>query len=321
MTDRPLLAVVCPSPRTRGAPCAEPGASRTAERVDTIMTSLEVPAHPRALPATLVNFITMRCLRSLVSLVVLVAAASGAVASALGDELLVNGNAEAGTTAGWITTSVQAVPASDAGTQGLPPGATVGDWSFAAGAFGSGGLFQGLRQTADVTAWSGLIDAWQSIANLSFLVQAREPSTVSVGLVALDANGAALVFFPAPAAVSTPGVNDWSAVALSTWLPSGTRALEVSVVLGRLSGSSNAFADNFSLTLSAVPEPGSSAMMALGLGWFALLAWRRHKALVVCGKRPSLARAGRCRAGGVRIIDDGVRLLVSGPKSGVLAGP
>jgi len=235
----------------------------------------------------------MRSLRFLLSLVVLVGAASGALASALSDELLVNGNAEAGSTAGWITTSVLAVPASDAGTLGLPPGATVGLWSFAAGAFGSGSLYQGLSQAADVSAWSGLIDSWQSMANLTFLVQAREPSNAAVVLRALDANGAALVVFPAPEAVSTPGVDDWSAVSLSTWLPNGTRALEVWVVLGRFSGSSNAYVDNFSLSLSAVPETSSSAMMALGLGWFASMAWRRRKALVArANLRFELGRAG-----------------------------
>jgi hypothetical protein len=211
--------------------------------------------------------------KSLLRAVTLAAAlaAGGAHAASLGQNLIVNGDAESGTT-GWTafagTPVFGAVEYSSNWVQPSEPGPTnrgtflfVGD---------SGNAFAAAYQSVDVSNLSGQINSgavsysltgwlggWTSQTDNAVLyVQFQDVGALDLGTAQLgpltpaDRNNTTGLFFQ-----STGGA-----------LPAGTTSVLFSLSMERLSGGDNdGYADNLAFSLTAVPEPQTYALMLAGL--------------------------------------------------------
>jgi len=184
---------------------------------------------------------------------------------------LINGDAETGTTAGWISTGVDVAPVSLAGTTGLPPGVSVGQFSFYAGT----GLAssQSLSQVVDVSSLAASIDAGTRMTEFRALLQGNRftftVDSVTSTLAYLAADGTWLASASFQDDSIPHQVNDWCAVHDLRVIPEGTRQLLVRFEMSRTGGeSTDAFVDNVSLrilpTESAVPEPGVVGLVIAG---------------------------------------------------------
>jgi hypothetical protein len=208
-------------------------------------------------------------------------------AASLNTELLANGNAEIGSTSGWVTNGFEAIDVNGAvkpGNVGLPAGANLGRFVFNAGSGPTSG--QTLSQTVDVASLASAIDADAVASNFSILIQSRtEGGTfdrISGELRFVDGLGAltGLLSFSDPHIVA--GTYDWALVSDLRDLPVGTRSIELFLSATRSGGvQTDVFADNASLVLtSAVPEPDAAWLLLAGLP---LLAAGRRRA----GRYPS----------------------------------
>ncbi len=226
-------------------------------------------------------------LRHTLRLVALAAAALAATgqaqATSLGTNLIVNGDAEAGTT-GWTafdgTAIFGSVEYSSNWVQPSQPGpADRGSRLFVGD---SGNAIAAGFQTLDVSDLSGLIGQGQVSYTLSgwlggwttqndnalLFVQFFDAGNTELGHVTLGpvmpadrGNATGLVF------VSTGGV-----------LPTGTTGLQFSLSMERFSGGDNdGYADNLAFQLQAVPEPQTYALMGLGLLAVAAAARRARR--------------------------------------------
>lgn len=212
-------------------------------------------------------------------------ATPGVQATPLNTQLLVNGDAESGSTAGWASTGIDAVASGLAGSAGLPVGVSLGSFSFTGGT--GNAASQSLMQTVQLDDIAGQIDAAQVAVDFSALIQSRRDAdttdTAKATLRFLDAGGAVIAgfdFFDAEVPLNN---NAWSFVSLAQGLPTGTRAMQVLLDVRRSGGaSSDGYFDNVWLSVSAVPEPGTWGLMALGLA--AVVARSRP------GRRPLAAR-------------------------------
>jgi len=192
-----------------------------------------------------------------------------AQATPLGSNLIVNGDAEAGTT-GWadfagvsaLATAAYAPPVF------LYPDAPHGSQLFTGGA---GGLAAGW-QTVDVSDTAAAIDAGRISFNLAgYLGGVGDQEDNPLLYVSfLDAAGAEIghtelgpIFIDLRDYLTVLG-----GFQTNGWLPGGTRSIQFSLSMDAPDGdSSGAYADNLSFTLAAttVPEPQGWALAALGL--------------------------------------------------------
>lgn len=200
---------------------------------------------------------------------VLLGLCGGASAVELGTSLLVNGNAEAGNTSGWISTGGDAFPTTGPapGTLGLPAGTSLGNYVFTGGTGPASG--QSLSQRVDVSELGSAIDSGALSSTFSVLVQSREFDPASGELRFLDASNTRLATF---AFADTPSTTyDWALFQDNRVVPAGTRSIEVYLLSTRTTGvSSDGYFDNASLTLtSAVPEPAAALLVVLGLSLLA----------------------------------------------------
>ncbi len=202
-------------------------------------------------------------------------AATAATATTLGTQLLVNGDAESGSTAGWSSTGIDALAITNAvpGTAGLPAGVGLGRFVFTGGSGAAAG--QSLSQTIDLAALAGAVDAGALTASFSVLVQSRSLDPGSGELRFLSGAGGRLASFSFADPVTA--AFDWGLYSDTRVVPTGTRSIEVFLLAKRTSGvSSDAYFDNASLVLtSAVPEPGAAWLWSLGLPLLGAAARRR----------------------------------------------
>ncbi len=192
-------------------------------------------------------------------------------AASLDTELLVNGNAEAGTTAGWSSTGMDAIGNAVAGTAGLPPGTSLGHFVFSGGTGAASG--QALTQSVDVQSLATAIDAGDISSRFSVLAQSRSLDHASGTLRFLGAGMQQLAVFAFDDPVSS--AFNWALYGDTRIVPTGTRSIEIFLLTTRSTGvSSDAYFDNTSLVLtSAVPEPAAAWLLLAALPLL-VLRWR-----------------------------------------------
>lgn len=193
-------------------------------------------------------------------------------AATLGANLIVNGDAEAGDTSGWDN------------TQGINV-TTVGDEVFAgtyAFTAGTGGASVFIRQTIDLSGLAGLIGAGGVTYTLAGQFQNRElggaSDLVRFSVSFFGAGNAFITGSPQLSDLSSPsGVYDYSADSTTGAVPVGTLSAIVDLSFFRADGSStDAYADDLSLVLSAAPIPVPAGLPLL-VGGLGALAWMRRR--------------------------------------------
>ncbi len=153
------------------------------------------------------------------------------------------------------------------------PDPQAGDAYFFAGAV----AFAELSQTIDVSAFGSNIDAGIQRFDFSGYVrsfQQSNPDSSQIILEFEDSAGNVLEFFNSGQIINTTA---WQLVADSRFAPVNTRQIEVRLIARRNSGSNNdGYFDSLSLTTTAVPEPNSIVVTAMG-GLIMLLLRRRDR--------------------------------------------
>lgn len=219
-------------------------------------------------------------LATIVSL--LIAVAPGAAqATLLGSNLIVDGDAESGTSTWTGIPGVTALATADYASSSafLYPDAPHGNRMFVGG---SGGLAAGW-QAVDVSDMAAAIDAGRIGFSLSaYLGGVGDQEDNPLLYVSFtDASGGEIghtelgpIFIDLRDYLTVLG-----GFRTEGWLPGGTRGIQLTLSMDAPDGdSSGAFADNLSFTLSqSVPEPQSWALTALGLAAAAAVSRRRGR--------------------------------------------
>ena len=168
--------------------------------------------------------------------------------------LVVNGDAETGNLDGWSPTDeIGAVESSVAGTDGLPDGTVLGGFVFTAGL---GSSIESCAQTVDVSASAAAIDAGRLTAALSGALQSRTSGgtldTVVCRFDFLAEDDTVLLSRSYVDESIVNGVSDWHLFDETVTVPTGTRALDVTLTMQRNAGmSTDAFADLICVTLGS----------------------------------------------------------------------
>jgi hypothetical protein len=194
--------------------------------------------------------------------------------------LIVNGDAEAGTT-GWTVfdavSSFETIPY--AGPLFLYPDAPHGDFLFA----GSHSGFSAGWQSVDVSGNAAAIDAGRIGFNLNAYLGGVGDQEDNSLLYVSFLNAAGTEIGHTELGPVYIDLRDYLTVLggfnTSGYLPGGTRAIQFSLSMDAPDGdSSGAYADNLNFTLSAaVPEPQTYALMLLGLAAVAGAVRRRTR--------------------------------------------
>lgn len=217
----------------------------------------------------------MTILRASILLTLSAVLAASAQAASLDEELLMNGDAETGTSMGWGIATAEVATRAFVDNASIQSDEEVGDFSF----FGGSGSPTELVQTVDVSDLALDIDAGQTATFFHILLQSRRLGglidVASGTLSFLGATGTPLLIveFEDPTAIS--GVYDWDPIDRVYMTPAGTRSIELALDFRRLNGgiSTDAFADNASLVV--VPEPAFASGLLVGLGCLAATGSRR----------------------------------------------
>ena len=170
-------------------------------------------------------------------------------AAPLDKNLVINGGAETGNTNGWISSGIDAVPAT-----GLAAG--FGAYAFTGG---TGPDSQTLTQTIDVSGNSVLIDAGAIESTFNVNLQTRKAGSLTdiakASVFFLDATGLELGSFTLVDTIN-PLLMDWNLFSDTRMLPRTTRTIKIVLTSSRTSGptslSSDGFIDNVSLSLTNV---------------------------------------------------------------------
>lgn len=191
-------------------------------------------------------------LRSFVSALLVVVAA---VVPAAAQNLIVNGDAESGSLAGWTAVS-------GTGLKATTTTAFEGQLSFTGGVTGPGGAYtQESSQTISLASFTGLIDAGSAVSVFSCAGRRNAANNVSdpgrVRVEFLDAANAILSSYDT--GVFTP-FNVWNTYSDVRLLPVGVRNVRVRMTVSRPGGSStDAFIDALDLRIEPAAAPDCTA--------------------------------------------------------------
>lgn len=198
-------------------------------------------------------------------------AAGSAHAANLGENLIVNGDAEAGTT-GWTafdgTPLFGAVEYSSNWVLPSQPGPVDRGLNLFVG--DSGNAFAAAWQAVDVRSLAASINAGAVTYNLSGWLGGWAAQTDNALLYVQFQNASAVDLGTAILGPVTPG-DRGNATGLvfrtvDGALPAGTTSVLFSLSMERTGGGDNdGYADNLAFTLAAVPEPQTYALMLCGL--------------------------------------------------------
>lgn len=180
--------------------------------------------------------------------------AAADVTGPLGSNLVVNGDAETGTIAGWVDGGIEIIESDAAGMDNLPPGVSIGDYSFT-GRFGDA-ISQTLVQSIDLSALASQIDAGDITAFFTALIQSRAAGgTLDQGRATLEFFGDDLLDTQTFVDKSiTENGEDWTLAEHQQLVPPGTRTAVITLDCSRIGGAStDAFFDNIALILTELP--------------------------------------------------------------------
>ena len=181
-------------------------------------------------------------------------------AALLNTELVTNRGAENGDTTGWVSTGIDAVTPPDTFAQGF------GSFVFTGG---TGPTTQTLLQTIDVSGNSGQISIGEMKSIFSVNLQSRSSaSTLDVAradVSFIDGSGGVLDSFSFEDNINTASF-DWNFFSDTRLIPGGTQSIEILLTASRNGGlSSDAFFDDVSLQLNAVPLPAAVWLFVSGM--------------------------------------------------------
>ena len=227
---------------------------------------------------------------TLAALTLALTASAPASAQLFGSNLVVNGNAETGTTTGFATTGAFTTEAY--GNGGFPgagePGVSEGGTYLFAGGDGPA---SSAAQIVDVSTGASIIDFGTSTFTLSALLGGYSYQNDNAILAAafFGAAGDMLGSATIGPVLAADRSNLSGLLARSTTgvIPIGTRSVNLLLSIARTDGSYNdGYADNLSLILdqgtapAAVPEPVSWAMVIAGFGLIGCAGRYRRRAIV-----------------------------------------
>ena len=180
-------------------------------------------------------------------------------AALLNTELVTNRGAENGDTTGWVSTGIDAVTP-DTFAQGF------GSFVFTGG---TGPATQTLLQAIDVSGNSGQINIGEMESIFSVNLQSRSnASTLDVAwadVSFIDGLGGVLDSLSFEDNINTASF-DWNFFSDTRLIPGGTQSIEILLTASRNGGlSSDAFFDDVSLQLNAVPLPAAVWLFVSGM--------------------------------------------------------
>ncbi|MCE3605152.1 PEP-CTERM sorting domain-containing protein [Massilia sp. P8910] len=236
------------------------------------------------------RFATVAMALSMASALACATPASAGTA-ALGQNLIVNGDAEAGAGStdggsvpvpGWnVSGGLTSVQYGAGG--GFPSASDAGPQNRGANFFAGGVNTPASRavQVIDLSAWSSAINAGQSQFDLSGWLggYASQSDNATLTAVFRDSTGNSL-FSTSLAPVGAGERGNLTGMAYRDshgLIPVGTALVDIVLDMRRVEGSYNdGYADNLSFSVAAVPEPSSWAMLGAGLAMLGFAARKRR---------------------------------------------